>query len=499
MFDRLRKTLLRKTVERELGEPDEESDTPLNRQGGHPKGASAVVTHDGSDRQAEEQQLSGLTNVGKFGQILGSIVLDCGVHQLPRSATTHPLHWAVRESQNAVLVKLLENETWRWNTEGVAPGEKGERPLHVAAEVDNVEASKILIRYGSNPHGRQLEYYGLQPVQVAASKGAIKVLTYLTNELVTFKGQRFISTTDLEGSTALHWAVLGGEIACVKHLLEQGAAVDFVQTKGPRATPLHFACIEASLPIVQLMAEIRPIEFRKALAIPDIQGCTPLHRAVVLDRVDLVKYLLDKGAQLDLEDHQGRTPIILAAIREAWLTVDVLIDWGANPFACNRIDLRHVGHHAAMVGSDPRPCRALNEMLKRHPEWKRNLDAVDSFGYTALQYAAGYGHVQAFHGLLAIGASITARSEKDKTVLHYAAKYGQLEMVKTLLESPAGISILNAMDHKGRSALHLAATYGHHEVAEFLLSKGAFCFPVRLFPVTVMTRLHKFGHFVLAR
>ena len=58
----------------------------------------------GDDDEAGPARLQGLTNVKKFGQLLGSIVLDCSPHQLPRSATTHPVHWAVRESNNAVLV-----------------------------------------------------------------------------------------------------------------------------------------------------------------------------------------------------------------------------------------------------------------------------------------------------------------------------------------------------------------------------------------------------------
>jgi ankyrin repeat protein len=45
------------------------------------------------------------------------------------------------------------------------------------------------------------------------------------------EGQDFISSTDLEGSTALHWAVLGGEIKCIQHLLEHGAAVDWIPFK----------------------------------------------------------------------------------------------------------------------------------------------------------------------------------------------------------------------------------------------------------------------------
>jgi hypothetical protein len=63
-----------------------------------------VSAIDGTPQIADvEAQVGGLTKVPEFAQILGSIVLDCGLHQLPRSATTQPLHWAVRHQNNAIL------------------------------------------------------------------------------------------------------------------------------------------------------------------------------------------------------------------------------------------------------------------------------------------------------------------------------------------------------------------------------------------------------------
>ncbi|OQV14239.1 Transient receptor potential cation channel subfamily A member 1 [Hypsibius exemplaris] len=443
------------------------SDFPLRRQDTQASRRSpedSLVEENSLEKESESAGLiSGLTQAPRHCEV-------------PAAHTAHPLHWAVQGGRNDVLSRLLEIPAWRWDADRAGPGERGERPLHIAAATDNVDAFRLLFHYGANPHARQNEYYGLQPVQVAAYKGSFRVLDYLIRELRSFEGRNFIEATDLEGSTALRWAVHGGQDGCVKYLLEQGAVIDVVQTQGPQATPLHFACIEASLPMVRMMAENRPADFQRALNISDVQGCLALHRAVVLDRVELVEFLLEKGSPFDVEDKEKRTPIILAAIREAWSTLDVLLAWGADPFACTSVDARHIGHHAAIVGADIRPCRGLQTMLSQKPEYKEKLDSVDGFGYTPLQYAASYGYLEAFHGLIERGASIAARSKKDKTVLHYAAKFGQMDMVRALLDTSAGISIHNAMDHKGISALHVAALYGHHDVAELLLSKGAFCF-----------------------
>lgn len=85
----------------------------------------------------------------------------------------------------------------------------------------------------------------------------------------------------------------------------------------------------------------------------------------------------------------------------------------------------------------------------------------------ALHWAAYYGSIEILCMLL---DRVNIRSSRGWTPLHFAAKGGQVEAAKILLENGAEI---NAMDDRGTTALDFAVLYKHNFTAEFLRSKGA--------------------------
>ncbi len=70
--------------------------------------------------------------------------------------------------------------------------------------------------------------------------------------------------------------------------------------------------------------------------------------------------------------------------------------------------------------------------------------------------------------LAAAGADVNTQSD-GLTVLMYAANWGDLELVKVLVEGGADI---NARDRYGRTALTFASGHEHTEIAEYLQSAG---------------------------
>jgi ankyrin repeat protein len=80
-------------------------------------------------------------------------------------------------------------------------------------------------------------------------------------------------------------------------------------------------------------------------------------------------------------------------------------------------------------------------------------DVMNEKGHTALQDAAGMGHLDTVHALLARGANVEA-GKRGYTALMSAAFVGQPETIKALLSAGANI---NAQDNGGYSALKWAA------------------------------------------
>ncbi len=83
-------------------------------------------------------------------------------------------------------------------------------------------------------------------------------------------------------------------------------------------------------------------------------------------------------------------------------------------------------------------------------------------------------------------------SNDGLTALHTAALFGQLGMVKSLVEEQ-GLDV-NAKNHNGQTALHWAAAGGSLEVVRYLVSQRA---DVNAMAAVVATALHAaaiFGH-----
>lgn len=87
-----------------------------------------------------------------------------------------------------------------------------------------------------------------------------------------------------------------------------------------------------------------------------------------------------------------------------------------------------------------------------------------------LHRIADKGDVEIFNALVTGGADITARDEKDWTVLHHAVLHGRIEIVRRLIE--LGLNI-NQNSHSGKTPLHMAADLGNIEVCRLLVMSGA--------------------------
>ncbi|XP_068676235.1 transient receptor potential cation channel subfamily A member 1-like isoform X4 [Montipora foliosa] len=369
-----------------------------------------------------------------------------------------PLHAAVKVNSEAIVTLLLSDRKSDANIKGFG----SYTPLHIAAQIDNVDICKRLLENGGDITLTAEDK--MTPFGMAVSKGAQSVAEYFVSiaQERQMNLANLIDNADNEGSTLLHLAVDSGIVPIVGLCLRLGSNVRQPK-ESDNSTALHLACAQGSLEIVQLMvAEGHDVCKSQLL---DDQGMVPLHRAALNNHVTVVNYLLDQGSQVDPRDTQGRTPLFLAASVGGTATVQLLMDRGAD-ITLKDVEQRSPLHVA--IGNS-----STMETLMKSAASRALVIEKDMTGYTAVHYAARAGYLQ--HIALFISknkAAVEVTSDSLDTPLHIVARYGWLEIAERLL-SKRNVRIINLQNNQGKTPLHYACHEGHEQIAQLLLMEGA--------------------------
>jgi len=238
--------------------------------------------------------------------------------------------------------------------------------------------------------------------------------------------------------TDLHYFSRDGSIENVLSMLaednEEMNAKSFLDlpSKNYGWTPLHLASLNGHLEVVKALLDkgANPSVMNKS-------GSMPLHDAIAKGHVEVVQYLLEKGAAKDLNTlYNFKTPLHLAG--DNIEIVQALIEYGAD-----------------VNGKQQDP----NGFV-----W----GFVGIGGETPLHIATSDGALEMAQFFLEKGADVNAKDNGGKTPLHIATSDGALEMAKLLVEKGADV---NAKDNGGKTPLHSADL--ELDMAELLVEKGA--------------------------
>jgi ankyrin repeat protein len=188
-----------------------------------------------------------------------------------------------------------------------------------------------------------------------------------------------------------------------------------------------------------------------------------IHKACARGDLDAVQACLRKDAALvDADDEHGWRPIFHASLWRRLPVVQLLLKAGADVAAHDG----YVLHYAGEVPNNKEivallvQAGALDAHVRPADDLSRQFLASLFVGDTARVAA-----LLARHSHLA-----TTCDGRGDQPIHHAARNGDLEIVRLLIEHAADV---NAQNPRGHTVLYCAGGHGHLETVHLLLDRGA--------------------------
>jgi len=320
-------------------------------------------------------------------------------------------------------------------------------PLMIAITFDQSDVTKALINGGAKLDLKNKD--GTTALISAAFFGQPEVVKLLLEKGADINAKNNTGSTALASAEA-PWELAKGILDFLSAIVygPAGVAVDYERVKAGRpvcAQILREAGGNAAAPagggtlidavynedlaaVKKLIAEGANVNMRKA-----DDGSTPLHVAVFVCNIEIVKVLLAAKADVNAKDNKGQTPVFLTTLPMESLKpiYDFVGGLTQKKFDLVRIakDRVEVGKILGAGGNAPGPA-ALSDAV-----FKEDLVAVKQ--------------------LIAAGADVNAPKPDDgSTPLHWAVFVCNIKIVEALVAAKANV---NAKNKKGETPL-VAAT-----------------------------------------
>jgi ankyrin repeat protein len=215
---------------------------------------------------------------------------------------------------------------------------------------------------------------------------------------------QFVPASSRHLDSALIEATRKGDVAAVKQLLIAGAPANALVSGD---TALDIAIHTRRVDLVKLLLE-HGADANEPIPVMKDATLSPLDLAVNQDNADIIRLLLAHGANANQTDSEtGHTVLMGAATRGQFAAVIALLAGGANPNAQNRHKWTAL-HWAAAEGQ--------TSIVRALIDHGGNVNAKDGTGWTPLMAAIGGGRRDTVKLLLALGADVNSKMyEKGRT------------------------------------------------------------------------------------
>ncbi len=433
-----------------------------------------------------------------------------------------PLHHAVIFNRKNVVEHLISVGANIYSKDA----EGGEMPLNFAVRFDYDDIADILISRGADYMGRG--EHTLPPLHLAAIMGSVKSARLIialgaevdrefrlslckpdAKNARSEDGSEILAEIHIQkGLTPLHLAIHGQHKEMVKLLIENGADVN--ARDSDYDTPLIKAAQTGNNEIIRAL-----IKAGADVNAADMSGKTALHHLIMSGDMESIALLTEGGANVNAADNDGMTPIFGVPVSDGLMEiVEYLISKGAEINIKDGEGTSLLQHTAIMGAGDMVEILKQSEVLTSDvfdSVVKGNVESVEKLidekpallnsgnpaGFTPLHFASMTGNKTILDMLLKKGADVHLLTKNGQSPLHRASNVEVAQALidvgaKVVSDSPDFSPILfplksvdvmelliskgadvNRKDPSGMNLLITSALNSDASVLEYLISKGA--------------------------
>ncbi|KAH0790773.1 ankyrin repeat protein [Histomonas meleagridis] len=273
------------------------------------------------------------------------------------------------EQQNYEFIQILESIT----------------PLMCAVNYSKTEISKYLIeKLHMDPNAENP--VGLNSLHIACKSGSLKIVKYLLENKLVDKEKK-----SGENMTPLWIAAITDHVEVLQYLHQEQHCDPFCTDANHNIPPV-LASISGNMEILAYYIDNKVVDINYQ---NEIAGYTFLHFAAQKPELyDMVKYLLDHGANPNIVGKDGNTPLHVAVMKneEDIDNVEILVESGAD------------------------------------------TEILSDEGFTPLHVAYILGRIDSFIYLVKHGANINAKMGDGETMFENACKDQNIDTIKFLIK-----------------------------------------------------------------
>ncbi|XP_059488809.1 ankyrin-2-like [Neocloeon triangulifer] len=427
-------------------------------------------------------------------------------------------HLLAMANRMDVAEVLLDDPKYGLNCN--TPGGDGWTPILIAVQRSEVDLVRLFVEHGADLEAENC--FGHDALLSACIGGKAENVEFLLN-CKNFD----LEKVDVKHLTALHLATISKQIDVVKLILARGA---YIEKRGGirMVTPLLLSAALSNVEIFCILLEngadinaedeynhdvflmvcgggrldilkylVETINYRYDLNKKSINGKTAFIKAGRNKSLEVKKYLVQLGADIQDVDNFNLTAITVAAQFSNVECCRYLLEIGVNPQIRTKIGTNAL-HQACISGNIQTAQFLLDKQLF-------DINATAIGNTTALHLAAERSHSDLVEILLDNGADVKAHKLNGQLAFHVAAKRADLKTVKVFMDKFPSLleertraketalllscqnknldviqyliecgSNLEAVDEYGNNALHLACKAGNFPTAQFLFYEMGF-------------------------